>query len=267
MYDQRSQLTEASTAPHFETFTGTDQRQDIISDISPNDIHDAQTPPRQDSAAMLYAQVAERGIDQVQHPITQSAKTYFLGEAFSLTYVINDVLVPFLRGATPINQRRLHYPIPKTSHANPYLEQKTLLKNRGLYHALPRIHTAKLLSFYFKWFHPAFPILDQVQFTHQVEVDEPSLLILNAVLMIAVTICPEDDLVAAGLPARYAAREIFYRQAKLLYDEDADVEMMNVVVATFLLSFWWGGPDESKDTWHWLGISLSQAQSLGMHRS
>lgn len=237
------------------------------------DLGAGQETPTQDSPAMLYAQVAEHGIDHVQRPITRSAKTYFLGEAFSLTYVINEILAPFLRGPNLQYQRRLHYPISeassftKTQTENPSLAQAILLQERGIYRALPQEHTAEFLKFYFKWFHPAFPIIDKDQFTGQVENGESSLLILNAALMIAVTICPEADLVAAGLPDRYAAREIFYRQAKLLYDEDADVDKINIVVGTFLLSFWWGGPDESKDSWHWLGISVSQAQSLGMHRS
>lgn len=33
------------------------------------------------------------------------------------------------------------------------------------------------------------------------------------------------------------------------------------------MSFWWATPVDSKDTWHWLGIAISLALTIGMHRS
>ncbi|KAH8704968.1 hypothetical protein BGW36DRAFT_421549 [Talaromyces proteolyticus] len=248
--DQRSQFVSPSNRTDNQTLPHT--QQDITSPTrSLHNLDTVQPASREDSPAMLYAQVAECSINHLQHLITPSARTYFLGEAFSLTYVINEVLAPFFKGSTPNHQDRLHYPIPEASHRRTqvdtsYLEQINILQNRGVYHYLSNHHIQKFLNFYFKWFHPAFPILDQEQFNHDVRSNKLSLLLLNTVLMIAVTICPATYLVEAGIPERYAAREIFYRQAKLLYDEDTDKDKLRIVIGTFLLSFWWGRPMSRK---------------------
>jgi hypothetical protein len=44
---------------------------------------------------MLYAQIAERGVSQTRSPIHNAGRSVFLGEAFSLTYGVHDVLAPF----------------------------------------------------------------------------------------------------------------------------------------------------------------------------
>lgn len=222
---------------------------------------------------MLFAQVAEQRVGSGQHLINKTTPTIFLGEAFSLTYVINDILAPFL--STTVNyQRRLHFPIDG-EHARAlyqdkrvlYREQRGMLRTKGILYELPSLHLTKLLRIYVSWFHPAFPVLEHTNFIQKVETEDVSLLILNAVLMIAVTICPAEDITMAGLPDRYASRRIFYEQAKALYDSDCDTDKMDLVAATLLLSFWWEGPSDPKDSWHWLGISASLAQSLGMHRT
>lgn len=224
---------------------------------------------------MLYAQVAEQGISPLQSPITQSVRTIFLGEAFSLTYVAKDVLAPFLSNTPQSGQRRLHFPIVESHASYParskkrllVMEQTRVLQQRGIYCPLATDTQMKFLDMYFAWFSPGIPVLDRDSFLDNVQAGEVSLLLLNSVLLIAVTICKTDELVAAGLPSRYESRAKFYQQAKTLYDADLDTDKVDLVVSTFLMSFWWGGPDDSKDSWHWLGIASSLAQSLGMHRS
>lgn len=31
------------------------------------------------------------------------------------------------------------------------------------------------------------------------------------------------------------------------------------------MTYWWDSPDDSKDTWHWMGIAISMAQSIGLN--
>jgi hypothetical protein len=87
------------------------------------------------------------------------------------------------------------------------------------------------------------------------------------VLIIAVTVCDNADLALLGVKNRHEGRELFYRQTKTLYETDSDSDKLNNVVSAFLISFWWGGPNDQKDSWYWLGIAVGSAQSLGMHRS
>ena len=116
-------------------------------------------------------------------------------------------------------------------------------------------------------FHPGFPVLDQNEFLQQVAAGEASLLVLSAVLMVAVTICPEDLLQLPEGVSRHDARSVYYHQAKSLYDADQEPDKFQTIAGVFFMCFWWGGPDDQKDSWHWLGIASSLATSLGMHRS
>lgn len=223
---------------------------------------------------MLYARIAEEGVDQHQQLVTDASKSVFLGEAFSLTYVVHEVLAQFL--ATSANhQRRLHFPLTVASggfggtlSCHQIAERQTeYLHNAELLYVPTPVVLHQLLDTYFDAFHPAFPILDQGDFLHSVNTKGASLLILNAVCMVAVTLCEDVLLTSLGDKDRYEARSLFYQQAKALYDADLEPNKVNNVIGVFLMSFWWSKPDDQKDSWHWLGIAASLAQSMGMHRS
>lgn len=53
---------------------------------------------------------------------------------------------------------------------------------------------------------------------------------------------------------------------KLLYDADYELDPMCQLQALLLLSTWWKPPGAQKDAWHWFGIALSLAQTLGLQR-
>lgn len=229
-----------------------------------------------DSPEMLYAQIAERTVSANGETIRHFGESYFLGETFSLTYVVHDVLAPFLSKA-PLYQKRLHFPIAANKRTLPQQPcppergniasgQVDLLKRQGLYSRPPRKVMDHLLRLYFDHFHPAFPIVDKTKYFHAAQAEQESQFVLNAVLMIAVTHCHKDVLVTFGCEDRHAARSTFYRQARCLYDSDAEHDKLNTIRGLFLMSFWWGGPNEQKDSWHWLAIAISLAQSLGLHR-
>ncbi|KAF2226143.1 hypothetical protein BDZ85DRAFT_272687 [Elsinoe ampelina] len=187
----------------------------------------------------------------------------------NLTYVLNDVLAPFL--GNPSGYRsRLHHPIPTTDQdgRSKVCRQKEFLTSLGNYFMPESIHLEHLLDIYLTWFHPAYPVIDPDQMKQGVASETFSLLLLHAVLLVAVTVCDNTLLSAAvGTADRYKARQIFFKQAKSLYDEDLEPHQTDLVASIFLMSFWWDKPDDPKDTWHWLGVSASLAQSLGMHRS
>ncbi|KAH8820229.1 fungal-specific transcription factor domain-containing protein [Xylogone sp. PMI_703] len=225
-----------------------------------------------DADEMFYLHIAAQSVKPKSQPITDTEKTLFLGESFSLTYVVHDVLAPFLSEA-PNYQKRLHFPIsdgydPSDRGRQTSIDaQVRLLQERNILYQLEDKALERLLLVYFRWFHPAFPVLNQNGFIQRCLNKEMSLLVLNSVLMIAVTMCSEYELGLTKIASRYDAREIFYRQARALYDSDLDSDKVNNVISLFLISFWWGGPNDEKDSWHWLGIAISLAQSLGMHRS
>ena len=42
---------------------------------------------------------------------------------------------------------------------------------------------------------------------------------------------------------------------------------MALVQALLLMTIWYESPDDEKDTWHWIGIAVSRAQNIGLHRN
>jgi hypothetical protein len=229
----------------------------------------------ENSAEMLYAQIAEQGVSQSQRPIRSSEHSVFLGEAFSLTYVVQNVLAPFL-STDHMYEKRLHFPIGHGDECDTDedLRQKQQiprqieeLKSRGILYQPPRQALEALLDLYFTCFHPAFPVLDGTDFVQKALNGEASVLLVNCVLMIAVTMCNASELETAGFSDRYMARGVFYKQARAIYDADLESNKINNVVGAFLMSFWWGGPNDQKDSWYWLGIASNLGQSMGMHRS
>lgn len=205
--------------------------------------------------------------------ITQDDNVAFLGEAFSLTYVLHNVLAPFLHTGSSYNMR-LHYPIATSQRDGSQIQTRTqrqreYLQKRSLY-SYPEANVMQdLLKAFFDWFNPAFPILDREDLCSKVKDDvDVSLLLLNAVLMVAVTICDHPIAQLSSYnPDRHEKRHLYFRQAKALYDADMESNHTDLVSAIFLMSFWWAKADDTKDSWYWLGCGTSLAQSLGMHRS
>jgi hypothetical protein len=132
----------------------------------------------------------------------------------------------------------------------------------------PRKQTSDaLIDSFWKYSYPVFPLFDWEQFYTDYSTGSISPLLLNAVFMVAAFHCPESVVSDASFSSRYLASLTFYRRAKALYDNDNEPDGVTIVQATILMSNWWGGPMEQKDTWYWLGVAASLAQSLGMHRS
>jgi hypothetical protein len=115
--------------------------------------------------------------------------------------------------------------------------------------------------------HPAFPVLNRRVFIEQYKLGQASPLLLQAVFLIAVTLCDDNLIQDAGFADRATARKTYYIRAKTLYDVDHETDRSNIASALSLMGFWWNGPDDQKDSWYWLGCATTFAQSINMHRS
>lgn len=225
-----------------------------------------------DSSALFYLHIADQSVRPTQQPISDAISTFYAGDSFSLTYAIHDVLAPFLSDRRNY-QKRLHFPIAEgfdpsdQGRENIVNAQIALLRERNLYYRLSEAALERMLDVYFRWFHPAFPLVNQTNFIEKCHRNQMSLLVLNGMLLVAAIMCDPADIAMTGCESRAHARSVFYRQAKALYDAELDPDKVNNVTAVFFISFWWGGSNDEKDSWHWLGVAVSLAQSLGMHRS
>ncbi|KAM0476102.1 hypothetical protein ACHAPX_006519 [Trichoderma viride] len=225
-----------------------------------------------DSSALFYLHIADQSVRPTQQPISDAISTFYAGDSFSLTYAIHDVLAPFLSDRRNY-QKRLHFPIAEgfdpsdQGRENIVNAQIALLRERNLYYRLSEAALERMLDVYFRWFHPAFPLVNETNFVEKCHRNQMSLLVLNGMLLVAAIMCDPADIAMTGCESRAHARSVFYRQAKALYDAELDPDKVNNVTAVFYISFWWGGSNDEKDSWHWMGVAVSLAQSLGMHRS
>ncbi|KAL2676430.1 hypothetical protein Neosp_010188 [[Neocosmospora] mangrovei] len=203
------------------------------------------------------------------------ASTLYLGEAFSLTFVIKAVCSP---SGDISSAPKVHYPIPRSPNDhgvtntadNPAgLDPDTMafLRARGALSVPPKEVSDALVLTYFRCFHPAWAVLDRKGFELLYRQGGVSLLLLQVVYLLAATVCDEELLRQAGFADRKDARMSFYSRAKCLYDADYERDSTLLTSVLFLMAFWWQKPRDQKDTWHWLGSSISLAQTLGMHRS
>jgi hypothetical protein len=54
---------------------------------------------------------------------------------------------------------------------------------------------------------------------------------------------------------------------KLLYDFDYESDRLILVQGLLLMTYWYETPDDQKDTWHWMGVAISLAHTIGLHRN
>lgn len=93
-----------------------------------------------------------------------------------------------------------------------------------------------------------------------------SLLLFQAVMFASVIFVDSEFLRSRGYSSRKAARKIFFNRVRLLYGLDCERDQLTLVQALLLMTYWYDSPNDEKDTWYWMGITLSLTQVLGLHR-
>jgi hypothetical protein len=53
----------------------------------------------------------------------------------------------------------------------------------------------------------------------------------------------------------------------VLYDFDYEIDRVSLVQSLLLMTYWYETPDDQKDTWHWMGVAISLAHTIGLHRN
>lgn len=170
--------------------------------------------------------------------------------------------------ACGIQKGRLHYSILDATEDSLGLRRKALqdrlVRESALVFPSPAICDI-LLQAYFEWFHPCFPILDRPKVHREFTERRISPLLLQAMLFVGVSLCPDVALNTAGYNDRYRAKGEFYQRAKEIYDVGWETDTVTKLQSIFLMSFWRGGPTEERDVRFWLGAAIDLAQKKGMH--
>ncbi|KAJ5951802.1 uncharacterized protein N7479_010215 [Penicillium vulpinum] len=128
----------------------------------------------------------------------------------------------------------------------------------------------ELLKSYIHYVHTYMPLLDLEEFLQNIVQNDGihriSLLLFQAVMFAGVAFIDMKHLQVAGYQTRKVARKVFFQRARLLYDFDYEVDRISLVQSLLLMTYWYETPDDQKDTWHWMGVSLSLAHTIGLHR-
>ncbi|KIX99563.1 uncharacterized protein Z520_05139 [Fonsecaea multimorphosa CBS 102226] len=143
-----------------------------------------------------------------------------------------------------------------------------------------------LIESYIDYIHPCYPFLDLELLDKALcgnSNQQFSLPVLQAIMFAASSWVDIKLLRRRGFLTRKAARMTFYLRTRvsvapvcqtncqltpseLLYDLDYEKDPMCNIQTLILLSLWFEGPPQYKDGWHWLGIALSLARSIGLHQ-
>ncbi|KAI5800415.1 fungal-specific transcription factor domain-containing protein [Peziza echinospora] len=136
-----------------------------------------------------------------------------------------------------------------------------------------------LIETYFDKFHPLFPLLSRPRFlsclNSSFSLKEPSMLLLQSVLMIGAIHCPLSLLTSPHKDApswtpfssRAAAAEVLVSRARTLFNNDVEKDRLSLVQSMFLMQFWWRVPKDFRDQCYWLAGAIRTAQGMGLHRS
>lgn len=191
----------------------------------------------------------------------------YADDSSTLHYVIELSHRPEGGSTEPLT---VHHPIPASIAVRPGTESNQLETPVSLQEALT-LPTSdilrRLIYTFFDKIHPAYPVFDRERFTQLYSTGQASPMVLQTMCLLGFTIGSDELILAAGFTDRATARKTHFLRAKALYDADYESDRMNLAAVMLLFGFWWAGPDDQKDTCHWVGCAVSYAQSLGMHRS
>lgn len=166
----------------------------------------------------------------------------------------NDVVLP--KYVTAIPDRIVAEDIEYMQRKGAFLIPETTLRN-------------ELLRCYVQHVHPYMPLLELQDFLAAIQKNDGSsmvsLLLFQAVMFTATAYIDMRYLTAQGYESRKAARKAFFQRCKLLYDFDYEIDRVTVVQSVLLMTYWYESPDDPKDVWHWLGVAISLARTIGLN--
>ncbi|KAK1981203.1 cutinase transcription factor 1 alpha [Colletotrichum cereale] len=200
----------------------------------------------------------------------------FLGQSSSIRYVTNSNSSVSEAGVSPPENLRFLHSVPHAVRAENLIPEWEVerrrtrikrIKTEGVFSFPPKPAIEALLGAYLQWFHPCFPMVDELDVWHKYREGNLFPLLLQAILFIAVIHCAEDALSTLGFGGRHMAKWVFYNRAKDIYDVEFEPKKLIVIQSLFLMSFWRAGLLLEKDARHWLGASISLAQTKALHRS
>ncbi|RDW80640.1 hypothetical protein BP5796_05338 [Coleophoma crateriformis] len=130
----------------------------------------------------------------------------------------------------------------------------------------------ELVRSYIEHVHPSLPIIDLELFLRALENgaqndSKISLVLFQAVMFAGTAFVDMSSIKNAGYSTRRDVRTALYQKARLLYDFDCENDRVVLLQSLLLLTHWVENVEDQKGSWHWIGVAISVAYELGIHRN
>lgn len=152
-----------------------------------------------------------------------SQDVMYAGDLFTLSHLLREHWKA--QGNAKVSQNRLHFPsvAPETSELSGIAQdqqhvQLQYLAQIGCFTLPPKNVLDRMISAYFNYFHPVYPILSRARFYQQygtVLSGGVPMLLLWGMLYVSTTLCSLDDLKSAGFRTRFEALRSFCIRGKV----------------------------------------------------
>ncbi|TQW01066.1 C6 transcription factor [Cordyceps javanica] len=144
------------------------------------------------------------------------------------------------------------------------------MRHQGVFMQLPDDVCDELIRCYFQHIHFFLPILDVPTFLNEYcshRSQAVNSLLLWSVFLASANFADLELLERAGFSSRKAMKTAMYDRAKCLYDFDRGTDKLTLIRSVILLAFWYSDPQDHTGAWYWIGIAISLAQAVNLHRA
>lgn len=138
----------------------------------------------------------------------------------------------------------------------------------GRSHDLPPLRLLnRLVEAYFARFHVFCPILQRPLFLAALAAGQVSMTLVRSVLFVGSVHCDMETIHHLGHASRIEANSALHDRATAAFDTDRESDRTSMVLASYLLHYWYGSPASYRDFHWWIAASIRSAQCMGYHRS
>lgn len=171
-----------------------------------------------------------------------------------ITYVGKDVSnISFLVRQRLEGQNERVYHFPSDEIAKKYMRHESDRVHQEAFMLPDKALADELVTAYFTYVNPGCPILSEdifmAQYAGHDPADPPSLLVLQAVLLVGAHVSKERS-------ERDALKATFFRRAKMLFEARVEWNRDSMVQAALLLTWYSDGvEDVTANAWYWVGTA------------
>ncbi|KAJ5735782.1 uncharacterized protein N7483_000907 [Penicillium malachiteum] len=144
------------------------------------------------------------------------------------------------------------------------------IHKEGGFSPLPTDVCDELIRCYFHHVHFFLPVIEASAFIQEYMNNgsqKINQLLFWSMLLAATNFVDANILQRAGFASRKAMKKAMYKRAKAFYDVDRSADKLVLIQSVLLMSFWYTDAQDHTGASHWIGIAITLAQGIGLHRN